>query len=322
MKGIAHFCAGVAATSCFPDAVAAGAAGNPLYFILGGAFGLLPDTLDFKFARFLHRHDVEVIPDPLRPDARMIAQALADAADHAAESGEPVTIKLSTIRLGADRWQQYEVRFDVPDQKVHVAYGPEVNTSGEPLSSAGRAAVKSEAVVPVLCRLRLEYLATTKVDAFDGPEFRFEPSSDGHVTPVFIPWHRRWSHSLVTGLAAGALVALWRPLAGAVIAAAAAAHCLLDQTGFLGSSLLYPLRRGRTPGWRAVHSGDAIPNLAAVWLSGCLVFWNLYCGLPGPCDVVFAWRLLFWAVVLPALALAVLRRLLRSLERANPSPGA
>ena len=63
MKGIAHFSLGIAAASCFPAAVQAGAEGNPLYFILGGIFGLLPDTLDFKFYRFIYSHDVEITPD-------------------------------------------------------------------------------------------------------------------------------------------------------------------------------------------------------------------------------------------------------------------
>ena len=48
MKGIAHFISGVAAASFFPWSVQAAVEGNPMYFILGGAFGILPDTLDFK----------------------------------------------------------------------------------------------------------------------------------------------------------------------------------------------------------------------------------------------------------------------------------
>jgi len=41
-----------------------------LYFLLGGIFGLLPDTLDFKFYRFFIKHDIEVAPDPLKPMRR------------------------------------------------------------------------------------------------------------------------------------------------------------------------------------------------------------------------------------------------------------
>ena len=64
MKGIAHFSSGIAAASFFPWSVQAAAEGNPLYFILGGIFGLLPDTADFKFYRFFYRHDVNIELDP------------------------------------------------------------------------------------------------------------------------------------------------------------------------------------------------------------------------------------------------------------------
>ena len=69
MKGISHFATGVAVASCFPQAVEAGAHGQPLYFLLGGICGLLPDTLDFKFMRYFHGHDLEVVPDPHRPES-------------------------------------------------------------------------------------------------------------------------------------------------------------------------------------------------------------------------------------------------------------
>jgi len=64
MKGITHFAVGRCRGFLFPRSRARGAEGNPLYFVLGGVFGLLPDTLDFRFGRFLCRHDVEVAPDP------------------------------------------------------------------------------------------------------------------------------------------------------------------------------------------------------------------------------------------------------------------
>ena len=106
MKGFTHFTAGLAAASFFPGAVTAAASGNPLYFILGGAFGILPDTLDFKFYRFFVKHDMEVIPDPNRADPQMIADAVAYAVNRAALTGKPVRIRLNTIPCGADCWRQ------------------------------------------------------------------------------------------------------------------------------------------------------------------------------------------------------------------------
>jgi membrane-bound metal-dependent hydrolase YbcI (DUF457 family) len=285
-----------------------GAAGNPLYFLLGGVFGLLPDTIDFKFIRFLHRHQIEVVPDPLRPDPEMIARALAHAAHMAVESGTPVDIKLNTIRLAADRWRAYEVRFDVAGRRVVVAIGPEVDTSGTPLPGAdGGERTGATASAPLACGVKPDYFATTTVAAFEGPLFRMTPLADNRVTPVFIPWHRRWTHSLVGALVAGLAVAAWRPLAGAVVLAASAAHAVLDQAGFMGGSLLYPFLRARFQGLRMVRSGDALPNLAAVWLSCVAVFWNLYCGMPGRADPMLLPKLLFYAVALPGGVLALCR---------------
>ena len=79
MKGIAHFAAGIAAASCIPVTVAAGADGNPVYFILAGVFGLLPDTVDFKLFTFLYPYDLQIVPDPLCPDMQEIADAVASA---------------------------------------------------------------------------------------------------------------------------------------------------------------------------------------------------------------------------------------------------
>ena len=54
MKGISHFITGVALATFFPEVVQAGAQGS-LLPMLGGIGGILPDTLDFKFARYLKR---------------------------------------------------------------------------------------------------------------------------------------------------------------------------------------------------------------------------------------------------------------------------
>jgi len=307
LKGIAHFAVGVAAASCFPEAVRAGAAGNPAYFVLGGACGLLPDTMDFKFGRFLHRHEVEVVPDPLKFDTAAVAAAVAGAVNRAAETGRSVDIKLNTVQLGADRWRQYTVRFDGAARRVRVRPGPVVDGGGNRLpGERERGARPSEA--PLACGVRLEYMADTTIGAFDGPVFRMRPEGDGTVAVEFMPWRRGWTHSLVTCLLAGlALAAVWRPLAGIVAALAGAAHVGADQLGYLGSSLLYPFRRRRTEGLKRMHSGETLPNLAAVWGSCVVIWWNIYRATPGA-PPLHPLRLLFYAMVLPGLLLAGWKR--------------
>jgi hypothetical protein len=384
MKGISHFAAGVALASCFPRAVAAGADGNPLYFILGGVFGLLADTMDFKLYRFLYRHDVEIQPDPLNPDPQLLADAVAAAIDRAGATGRPVRVKLDTVRLGADLWQQYEVRIDVDRRRVIATFGPVVNTSGKPevrgqsrdghsqgipaeagtptspSSVAGHALpallrppatlrvamragkamqaggagfvgvppsggplpvtdpsqseTKAEAkpvsaFAPLACGVKLEYEATTTVDILDGPVLTMEPTPDGRVMPRFIPWHREWSHSLVIALLAGLLcAAVWDVLAGAIASIAYAAHVLADQLGFMGSSLFFPFRTARTPGLKLTHSMDALPNLATVWLSCLVIFWNLNRAASPPIYGLNPLNTIFYGALLPLVLILLLRR--------------
>ena len=73
MKGISHFLAGIAAATFVPGVVESAAQGSYL-IVLGGFFGLLPDTLDFKFARYFERH-VDIDPDPGNLDPWIIASA-------------------------------------------------------------------------------------------------------------------------------------------------------------------------------------------------------------------------------------------------------
>lgn len=298
MKGITHFALGVSVASCFPGVVREALAGNPLLFVLGGAFGLVPDTIDFKVCRFFHRHDMEVTPDPKRPDARMIADAVAHAAMQASATGHPVRIKLNTIRLGSDRWQRYSVRFDVPGRRVVVEYGPVVNTGRRPVD--GPPGRTEPGCAPLGCRVKLDYQATTLIDILDGPSFTMDPLPDGAVVPRFIPWHRRWSHSLPCAVLCGAVAAvLYRPLAGAVVLAALASHIFVDQLGFMGSNLLFPLTRRRTTGFQVVHSDAPMANFLALWLACLLVFWNLCAAAPAASHGLNPLKLFFFGAGLP-----------------------
>ncbi|MCE9615463.1 MAG: metal-dependent hydrolase [Lentisphaerae bacterium] len=308
MKGITHFAIGLAAASCFPGAVRAGSAGDPLYFILAGICGVLPDTLDFKFTKFFYKSDILVIPDPLRPDAQQIADAVSLAVSRALATGRPVNLKLSTIQLAADQWQRYLVAFDVPNRAVHVQYGPVVDTGGNPLPHLAPASIPAGRAT-LEAGLELEYLATTTIDIFDGPVFCFEPTPAGRVRPVFIPWHRSWTHSVVVALLLALCGALaWDLLAGAVIFAAYAAHVLADQAGYLGSNLFAPLTRRRAPGLKLTHAAWPLPNFVAVWLALLLIFWNLARATTEGIGHLNPVRYLFLAAGLPVATFMVLQK--------------
>ncbi len=293
MKGIAHFVSGVAAATFFPAAVQMAQENTSLILVLGGIFGILPDTLDFKFARFFEGADVEIDPHPDRPDPQAMAETVAAAIDRAHETGKTTSVQFHTMKLGADLWRQYAIFFDTEASEVVIRIGPVVNTSQVPFPESeldappGRAKTKA--------RMIQTYDAESKVDIFSGPSFEFAPSQGGDaVEVIFLPWHRRWSHSLTLAAVLGAAMFLvgaalgWlgNPgdpaaalglggLCGLISGLAAAAHILEDQLGHMGSNLFYPFTRKRMAGLKLLRSGDAIPNFLTVWASLVIILFNL-----------------------------------------------
>ncbi len=276
MKGLTHLTVGVAWASCWPQAVAAGASGHPGLFVLGAACGILPDTIDFRFLRYLYPHDMEVIPDPKRPDPSLIASAVAHAVGRAMETGKTVRVRLHTVRVGSGLWQQYRLRFDTATQQIEVGYTGVVNTSREPAKADGIEGRTCSRKVRLPCPVALDYRAETDIDIFDGPTFSLEPLPDGRVRARFIPWHRQGTHSLVVaagiGLAAAAAGGI---TAGVVAGGALALHVLADQAGFLGSNLFYPFTRDRTPGRQIAEADHPWVNVVMIWLACLVVLGNL-----------------------------------------------
>ncbi len=311
MKGIAHFVTGVALATFFPDVVRQAAQGS-LLPVLGGLAGILPDTLDFKFSRYFERYDLEIDPGP-RPDPHSIAVQVARAMQDAYVSGRPRNVMLHTIRMGADLWRQYTIRFDPALSQVTVRIGPLVSTSQVPLASsevpAPQASVKTG--VPMVHT----YDEEINIDIFTGPSFKFERQGDRlHIH--FLDWHRRWSHSLTLAAALGLFGSLicgkW---GGLIIGLAFAAHILEDQLGFMGSNLLYPFTRQRTRGLRLLRSGDAVPNFLTVWTSVMVIIFNLDRFSAHP--RLNPWLFLTLALILPLTISGVPYYLRRRRDRAD-----
>jgi membrane-bound metal-dependent hydrolase YbcI (DUF457 family) len=302
MKGIAHMAVGVAVATFFPEVVQAAASQGAFGPVLGGVAGLLPDTLDFKVLRYLHRADVVLDPARLalpsgEPDVQALAEGLAAAAGRAHETGEPVRVRLHTVQIGGDRWRRWRVRFDEGGRSVTVELGPVVTTGQVPVAgSVGRGEPgRARVAVPV----RGNYDQEIMVDIFSGPDVTFRPRGDG-VEADFLPWHRAWTHSLPAALLVGLAGWLVAPVYGVVMAAALLAHVAVDQLGHMGSNLLAPLTRRRTRGLGLVHSGDALPNFLAVWVSAAVVVLNLdrFSGSP----LLPVWPYLAATVGVPCLA--------------------
>ncbi|MBN1877298.1 MAG: metal-dependent hydrolase [Anaerolineae bacterium] len=302
MKGISHFMTGVALATFFPEVVQQAEIGS-LLPMLGGIGGILPDTLDFKFARYFEKYDLEIDPG-LEPDPGAIADALVWAMHIAYEEARPQDVMAHTIRLGADLWREYAIRFDPETGEIVVRIGPLVNTGLVPY--AGTAPVDGEEArrkvdVPLVHTYSAEY----KVNIFSGPSFRFAREEE-HLCVYFLDWHRRWSHSLLLGLAVGAVLGLILGLLGGWATAKWAAlvsalgfigHIVEDQCGYMGSNLLWPLTQKRIPGLGAIHSGDAIPNFLTVWTSLAIILLNLdrFSAQPRLPQA----RYLFWSLCVP-----------------------
>lgn len=272
MKGISHFLAGLAAASFIPGVIESAAQGSYL-ILLGGLFGLLPDTLDFKFARYFDRAE-SVDPDPANLDPQAIADQIAALIDRAANERREIRAQLHTIKLGPDRWRQYTVRFDAARNEVAVRIGPVVNTSQMPVGQVDNLPQPARAKVDA--PLNYTYDGEVNVDIFGGPSFAFVPKATG-VEIQFLPWHRAWSHSLTLAALLGLIVGVvfGSLQAGLVVMAGMAAHIVEDQLGYLGSNLFWPLTKERSSGLKLIHSGDAIPNFLAVWIALQLIFFNL-----------------------------------------------
>ena len=275
MKGIAHFAIGVATATFFPDIVHAAAQNLAFGPVLGGVAGLLPDTLDFKFLRYLECPDVVV--DPARsvdaegnPDPGAMAAQIATAFERVYESGDPLRIQLHSLKLGSDLWQRWRVALHPEQRRVTVTIGPAVTTGQIPVGRAKPTVGHASAPIPI----RYQYQDEIVVDIFRGPSLALRRVGDA-VEMVFLPWHRAWTHSLLAVVLAGALGALLAPIYGLIMALAVAAHILLDQLGHMGSGLLFPLTHRRVPGLGLIHSGDAVPNFLAVWLSCAVILLNL-----------------------------------------------
>src|SRR5512143_2171595 len=147
MKGISHFLAGLAAATFIPGVVESAAQGSH-FILLGGFFGLLPDTLDFKFARYFEQH-VNIDPDPAHLDPQIIASAVAAEIDRAAQTNRSIRVQLHNIPLGPNRWRQYRIRFDTERSEVVVTIGPIVNSALAPLDESGQGMARVKTIARI-----------------------------------------------------------------------------------------------------------------------------------------------------------------------------
>jgi len=299
MKGIGHFLTGMAVATCFPEAMRATVGENSLMLLLGGAFGLLPDTLDFRVGRYLWKHHRTVTPDLANLDARVVANAVAAAIDEAATTGKRVHLKLHTLKVSANYHRTYSIRIDEEARTVTAKIGP-LKTMGQAMGGGGSLPrsipdlppEQLQAVASFSANVDNPYHAETTVAIFSGPDFAFVPDN-GKIRVDFIPWHRTWAHSPFLGLVCGLLGWLVYGLIGlsttgdpasffsartltvfGIITLAFWAHTLVDQFGVLGSELLWPFSGRRSAGFGWTHAASIMGNITLNIVCVAVMIWN------------------------------------------------
>ncbi|HQM52753.1 MAG: metal-dependent hydrolase [Candidatus Aureabacteria bacterium] len=308
MKGLTHFISGVAMGSFIPAAVrmANNKIDNSLILGLGGLFGIMPDTLDFKVGQFFSQADYDVDVDPNNLNPQDMAEQIAKGINDAWETGRYVKVQLYPIRLGVDLWRQYVVKFDGEKNEVVVVINEIVNTSQTPYLGT---APKTNRVGR--CRVKGKMLEThgkpSVVDIMSGPQFGFIKRA-GQVEVEFLPWHRTWSHSYVLGFilssvvwVLASLVAGWDKgwLYGLVAFLGYAIHITEDLTGHMGGSLLWPFQKDRTNGLCLFKASNPHANFTVDYIAVTLLLFNLNRFAPRPYFAMGAWQYLLYVIAIP-----------------------
>ena len=295
MKGLTHFISGVTLASFFAPAVAAAAltkSGNPdasasFILVLGGLYGILPDTFDFKLGRFFAKEDVTLEFDPNNPDPQDMANQVGQAIDKAAVEGKFIQIQYNPMRMGANLWRQYVVSYDGEKNEVSVVINEIVNTSQLPFPGTEPPPDKRIGIYKLKNTVFLEKRPKpTGVDILSGPMMGYETKVvDGkNVTSVeFLPWHRTWSHSYVLGLFLSViawLIAWWFALEnwwlyGLVSFLGYAVHITEDLTGHMGGSLIWPFNPKRFDGYCLFKASDPRTNFTVVYTCLSILIFNL-----------------------------------------------
>ncbi|MBF0546167.1 MAG: metal-dependent hydrolase [Candidatus Riflebacteria bacterium] len=319
MKGLTHFISGIAVASFFPQAVHMASQEQSFILCLGGVFGILPDTLDFKFARYFYKSEFEVWPDPNKLDAMQIASTVAASIERANSVGSS-SVQLHTMQLGANLWRSYTLWFDSANSEVVVEMGPIVDTGQTPFIGT-EPKENAIAKVKVNCPFFQPFDKKSNISIMSGPCFEFLKRDDGRIEIVFLPWHRTWSHSLTLGLLCSLIVGIFSyffvspglhselytiprwMLYPLIVFFGSCVHLLEDSTGFMGNNLLYPFTKNRTRGLGWVSAAEGIPNFFCIWVSIIMILFNLdrFRWSPdlNPTGIGQPWVFFFWFLFIP-----------------------
>jgi len=286
LETVARFIAGMAWASCWPAARQAAEDGNPVFFLIGGVCGLLPDTLDQWLARFLRRIDVHIVPDPLAPDPRLVADALAQAGAVCHGRGRTVHVELYPGQDSNGAWHRFTVRMDTGHRLVTVSH----------------AGCSASAPLPV----NITGIHPFTFQTGDSPlSLSMECSERDRISLDLMPWRQGWSHSLILAAGLGLAAGLITGVVGGLIAAGACTlHILMDHSGFSGTGAFFPFSRRRTAGLQLLApSREKGFNLGVIWLGVVLTGWTLMRSALPAMGMIPPVQVILFAGIIPAAGL-------------------
>lgn len=291
----AGYLTGFAWASCWPAAWSALATGNPVYFLLGAAGGILADTLDRWVIRYTRKVDIHVVPDPLAPDPSLVASALSDAVLSCHTVQAPLSLRLYPGQGQDGDWIRYRITLDTRNRRIEVQGGS--RTASAPMG------------LPVTCDGY--YTVTTGDSPLD---LAIACTHDGGVRFSVNSWRREWTHSLAFATMLSGLTALVAgSMAGLVLGGALCLRLLLDQAGFTATALAWPFSRTLQPGLQRVPPARRpFVHGAILWLALLVTGWNLLRAIVPGAPWVLPAPLILAAGITPLVGLPWIRRLRRA----------
>lgn len=281
MRGFTHFLSGLSIATFFKSLLKDALNGG-LWMLVPAAFAYLPDFLDFKIYKHFEKWDYIIKPkyDDMNPQE--IAETIAKAIDEAYETGKDVRLKCFTARAPGDVYRKYSVRFRSDKNEIEVVVGPLVTPSGTEVEGTEPPPDKRVGIAKTKHPFSKKYPRPFEVKGFHGPSYQF--IREGDVVEVnFLPWHREWAHSFITGIMFGAVLYLMTAFVirldfalDLTIASILGfwAHIIEDHMGMMGGNLFWPITRKRTPGFALSESGSMFMNMGTAWFFITLMLYN------------------------------------------------
>jgi len=279
---------GLAAATFFPTAVhMATRSGNEdaqssFILVLGAIFGILPDTLDFKFGQFFSLPDYDIDCNAINPNPQKMAEQIGKAMEEAYTKNKLVKVSLYPMQVSADLWRQYVIKYDGENNEVAVVLNEIVSTSQVPFLGTEPKENRFGKYKLQVGKIMETHGKPSVVDIMSGPQFGFKKYGE-NILVEFLPWHRTWSHSYVLGLFLSIPVALiaflfhlkyWY-LYGIISFLGFATHITEDLTGHMGGSLLWPFVNKRYNGFCLARASDPRVNFSVIFFAVTIIMYNL-----------------------------------------------